>query len=177
MITKKLFINGALVLFLAISIFVTTLFYFSRSDQDLSVHARSHGPPPEIPILQEPLDDTWINTNPTFIAQVFNPAMLDVQANFNWARVGTNPLPPSDTLGSVVVGGGPGNSSHTWTPDLTDGVYDWRASAVDSDGGETAPSNFWRVKKDTLDPTATCGTISVSENRISFKNLPQIKIL
>jgi hypothetical protein len=97
----------------------------------------------------------------------------NVWAEFNWQcpsghtclpdAGATNPAVPIDTAGSVVSGGGPGNSTHTWSPALDDGIYDWRAKAVDANSAESAYTpGFWRVKKDTLDPWVTCSVTSSS---------------
>ncbi len=97
----------------------------------------------------------------------------DVWAEFNWqcpagytcsGPGATNPTPPVDTIGSIVSGGGPGNSTHTWSPDLDDGIYDWRAKAIDSTSAESLFTSPWIVKKDTLEPQVTCSVSSTGEN-------------
>jgi len=80
-------------------------------------------------------------------------------------------LPPPDQNGDFVTSGS--NSSVTLSPDLVDGVYEWRAMAVDPEGLISAYTSNRRVKIDTVPPVAVCKhrPAITSVNYLSILNL------
>jgi len=132
---------------------------------------------PPTPTLIAPANGTgvvgnWLNAsspNPTFTARVTDPDAGDtVKAYFNFAQVSGYPVPPADQNGTVVSSG----SNSTWTSSLVDGKYDWRAKAIDSKGAQSGYTGYWRVKKDTVPPTASCTNAIQDPNA----NPPTIRI-
>ncbi len=129
--------------------------------------------PPNIPTLISPPNGlgttgNWVGNTPTFTARVTDPNGGSLRAYFNFARVTGNPLVPGDQNGTTVTSG----TNSTWTPlSLADGKYDWRARAIDPQGNQSAFTGFWRVKKDTLSPTASCGAPTLSGTTITVPSL------
>lgn len=129
--------------------------------------------PPNTPILVSPpngsgVTGNWITSNPTFTATVVDPDGGTVRAYYNFAQVTGNPAAPADQNGTTVSSG----SNSTWGPaSLSDGKYDWRAQAIDSSSSTSSYSSYWRVKKDSLIPTSSCGPPTLSGAQVTVAGI------
>jgi len=131
---------------------------------------------PNPPTLTFPADGSgttsnWITSNPTFTATVSDPDGGNVRAYFNFAQVAGNPVPPADQNGTTVPSGQIPGSTWTPSPVLVDGKYNWRAKAIDPQAAESGYTGYWRVKKDSLAPTASCSAPTLSGSTISISSL------
>ena len=102
--------------------------------------------PPNAPQLQAPLNNTWINYNPTFQAVASDPDGDQVKVCFDL-----------DSNGSCDhwAGLGPSGSIFSWLTTIGDtSGRSWRAKAQDSFGAESGWSGSWTLKKDTVKPIA-----------------------
>jgi len=113
---------------------------------------------PNTPTLIVPSDNTWINYNPTFQAQISDPDGDNVSADFNISGYG-------DGLGNEVSSG----SISSWGPvSIPDGTYSWRARAYDEYGVYGDYSGYWTLKKDTTPPSTSLDQPNGAINQTSF---------
>ncbi|MBZ9572729.1 hypothetical protein KJA17_00850 [Patescibacteria group bacterium] len=108
---------------------------------------------PNVPTLIAPPHNVWINYNPTFKARVSDPEGDNVRAKFGVDGYG-------EFWGNWVASGKISQSAQS----ISDGTYNWRALAQDSYGDTGNWSGYWKLKKDTVKPSA----ILDQENGVSL---------
>jgi len=105
--------------------------------------------------LQEPYHNVWINYTPHFRAKIWDNDFLNDSARAYYS------LPNGSGIGGSNASGwgtwvSTNNDISEYRPFwLSDGQWWWRAYAQDEAGAWSGWTEYWLVKKDEVEPTAT----------------------
>jgi len=120
----------------------------SGTNPILQVTFYNPGTAPEIN-LDSPSSNLWVNYIPTFKAKIYDDDFPDENAKAYFEILS---VPKESGWGDEINING---AVSKYTPSsLADGEWWWRAYARDDAGNESAWTDSWLIKKDTVDPVA-----------------------